>query len=71
MAGPDRTATCRCHVGRTEIDLRYRDGAVWLSLAVSGQVVSARIESDLAIRLGTDPLDLGFSLAPDFRAEGH
>jgi hypothetical protein len=63
--------TCECQIRRTAINLEEREGAVWLSVAVGDQVVSARIEPSLAIRLGTDLLDLGFSLAPDLRVEGH
>jgi hypothetical protein len=71
VASLDRTTACRCQVQRTEISLEKRDGEMWLSIAVGGQLLSARIEPGLAIRLGTDLLDLGFSLAPDFRAKGH
>jgi hypothetical protein len=71
VASLDRTMSCRCQAQRTQLSIEKRDGAVWLSIAVDGQLLWARIEPGLAIRLGTDLLGLGFSLAPDFRAEGH
>lgn len=71
MASLDRTLSCGCQAERSELRLEKREGAVWVSIAVGGQLLSARIEPGLAIRMGTDLLNLGFSLAPEFREGGH
>ena len=71
MANLDRTMSRPRQAQRTELRLEGRDGAVWLSIAVGGQHLSARIEPGLATRMGTDLIDMALSLAPEFGAEGH
>jgi hypothetical protein len=71
MASLDRTIACRRLALCTDVSLDRRDGVVWLSITAGGQQLSARIAPGVAINLGADLLDLGFMLAPEFRAEGH
>ena len=71
MASLDRSVPCRWQFEGNQLTREGPDGDVSLSITVEGQLLSVRMQPVQAIRMGTVLLDLGLSLDPAPRGEGH